>query len=310
MATSDDDLNDKKMPLLDHLIELRTRLIWSIAALLVCFLVAYYFSGTIFDFLVRPLQQIQSAGSPRRMIFTAPTEAFFTYVKVAFFTALFVSFPVIATQIWMFVAPGLYKHEKQAFLPFLAATPVLFLVGAAFLYYVILPLALRFFASFEVPAGEGQMPIELEAKMSEYLSLVMALILAFGISFQLPVLLTLLAKVGIVSSDGAGGQAPLRDRRHPRRRRRGDAARRVQQAQPRLPDVPPLRGLDLDRPADREEARGGRCAGRGGARRRAAATRGGTGGGRRGADGRRNRLQSDPLTGRQAPVDSRLRSPV
>jgi sec-independent protein translocase protein TatC len=202
MATSDDDLNDKKMPLLDHLIELRQRLIWSVAALLICFLVAYYFSGTIFDFLVKPLQQVESVGSPRRMIFTAPTEAFFTYVKVAFFTALFVSFPVIAAQIWMFVAPGLYKHEKQAFFPFLAATPALFLIGAAFLYYLILPFALRFFASFEVAAGEGQMPIELEAKMSEYLSLVMALILAFGISFQLPVLLTLLAKVGIVSSEG------------------------------------------------------------------------------------------------------------
>lgn len=204
MATNDEDLDDKKMPLLDHLIELRQRLIWSVVAITVCFLIAYYFSGVIFDFLVKPLQMVDSPDSPRRMIFTAPTEAFFTYVKVAFFTALFVSFPVIAAQIWMFVAPGLYKHEKQAFLPFLAATPVLFLLGAGFLYYVILPFALKFFASFEVHAGQGQMPIQLEAKMSEYLSLVMALILAFGISFQLPVLLTLLAKVGIVSSEALG----------------------------------------------------------------------------------------------------------
>src|SRR5690348_1466616 len=198
MATTapEEDADDKKMPLLDHLIELRQRLIWSCVALAICFLLGYALSGVIFDFLIRPLQHIASPDGQRRMIFTAPTEAFFTYVKVAFFAAVFMSFPVVAAQIWMFVAPGLYKHEKKAFLPFLVATPVLFLVGAAFLYFLILPAALRFFASFEVPAAEGQMPIQLEAKMSEYLSLVMTLILAFGISFELPVLLVLLAKVG------------------------------------------------------------------------------------------------------------------
>jgi len=202
MATDENELEDRKMPLLDHLIELRQRLLWSILAFLGCFLIAFFFSHEIFNFLVEPLKHVDSPEGARRMIYTAPTEAFFTYVKVAFFAGVFLSFPVIAAQIWMFVAPGLYKHEKQAFLPFLIATPVLFVLGAAMLYYLILPFALKFFASFEVPSGTDQMAIQLEAKMSEYLSLVMALILAFGISFQLPVLLTLLAKVGLVSSEG------------------------------------------------------------------------------------------------------------
>jgi sec-independent protein translocase protein TatC len=197
-----DPVEDNKMPLMAHLIELRTRLIYSIAAFLVCFCGAYYFAGPIFEFLVLPLQHV-FANKPEahRLIFTAPTEAFFTYVKVAFFTAAFVAFPIIASQVWAFVAPGLYKHERSAFLPFLVATPVMFLTGASLLYFLILPMALKFFTSFEIPAGEGVLPIQLEAKMSEYLSLVMTLVLAFGISFELPVLLTLLVKVGILSAD-------------------------------------------------------------------------------------------------------------
>jgi sec-independent protein translocase protein TatC len=197
-----DPVEDNKMPLMAHLIELRRRLIYSIAAFLLCFCGAYYFAIPIFEFLLLPLQHVL-ANKPgaHELIYTAPTEAFFTYVKVAFFTAAFISFPVIASQVWAFVAPGLYKHERSAFLPFLVATPVMFLLGASLLYFVILPLALRFFASFEVPAGQGVLPIQLEAKMSEYLSLVMTLVLAFGISFQLPVLLTLLVKVGILSAD-------------------------------------------------------------------------------------------------------------
>src|SRR5687768_13578009 len=136
------------------------------------------------------------------MIYTGLTEAFFTYVKVAFWAGTFLSFPIIATQLWMFVAPGLYKHERNAFLPFLIATPILFFMGGALVYYLIFPLAWQFFLSFEqlAPGPEG-LPIQFEARVGEYLSLVMTLIFAFGIAFQLPILLVLLARVGIVSSE-------------------------------------------------------------------------------------------------------------
>ncbi len=196
----DDPIDDKPMPLLDHLIELRRRLIWSMAAFLIAFFVCYYYSKDIYMFLARPLADILlSKGGDRHMIFTALYEAFFTYLKVAMFGALFVSFPVISIQIWLFVAPGLYRSEKRAMLPFLVATPILFFLGGALAYYFVFPFAWRFFLSFEVPAGAGGIPVQLDAKVGEYLDLVMKLIFAFGITFELPVLLTLLAKVGIVS---------------------------------------------------------------------------------------------------------------
>jgi sec-independent protein translocase protein TatC len=188
--------------LLDHLIELRRRLLYCVIAFFVAFAVSFYFSKELFAFLVRPLDQILGNEPGRHLIYTELTEVFFTYVKVAAFFGAFVSFPVFASQIWMFVAPGLYKNERTAFLPFLIATPVLFFMGGALVYYVLFPVAWRFFLSFETPGGPGMLPIQLEAKVNEYLALVMKLIFAFGLSFELPVLMTLLARAGLATSKG------------------------------------------------------------------------------------------------------------
>lgn len=187
------------MPLLDHLIELRNRLMWSGLAIIAGFLISYAFKEDIYGFLVRPLDHLL-AGTGHKMIYTNLTEAFFTYVKVSFWAGFCLAFPVIASQVWMFVAPGLYKNERRAFLPYLVATPVLFLMGAALVYFFIFPLAWKFFLSFESPGGPNQLPIILEAKVNEYLSLVMTLIFAFGFAFQLPVALTLMARAGLLTS--------------------------------------------------------------------------------------------------------------
>ena len=166
------DIDDTKMPLLDHLIELRRRLIYSVLAFFVCFIVSFHFADPIFNFLVEPLAEMWVGQPSRRLIFTALHEKFFTDVKVAIFTGAFLAFPLISNQIWLFVAPGLYKNEKRAFLPFLIATPVLFLMGAAFVYYLVLPVAWKFFAGFEQAAAPGALAIELEPKVDQYLALV------------------------------------------------------------------------------------------------------------------------------------------
>ena len=197
-------MNDEKTTqgsFIDHLTELRSRLVKSIIYLFIFFIICYFFAENIYSFLVDPYAQaVKNDQENRRLIFTALHETFITYLKVAFFTAMFVTSPIILTQVWKFIAPGLYKNEKKALLPYLIATPTLFLLGGMLVYYLVMPLAIKFFLTFETTSQITALPIQLEAKVNEYLSLIMRLIFAFGISFQLPVLLSLLARIGFIDS--------------------------------------------------------------------------------------------------------------
>lgn len=201
MSLGKNELNENKQPLLVHLVELRSRLIKTMIMITTLFVIFYFFADSIYNFLVQPYADAVEGEEGRRLIFTALHETFFTYIKVALFASLFISLPFLLIQLWIFVAPGLYKNEKSVVVPYLLATPILFILGSALVYYLIMPLAIKFFLSFESIGGNGALPIQLEAKVNEYLSLIMRLILAFGLCFQLPVALTLMARVGFVSSE-------------------------------------------------------------------------------------------------------------
>jgi len=198
-----DEMEATKAPLLDHLMELRTRLIRAFAALGVTTVGCFFVAPQIFAFLVRPYELAYFAkyGKPAELIYTAPHEFFFTNMKLALFGGIVIAFPIIAMEIWKFVAPGLYRHERKAFLPFLAATPVLFFAGSALVYFVFLPVAFKFLISFGQDASTNTIAaIHILPRVSQYLDFVVALILAFGMCFQLPVLLVLLGRVGMLSA--------------------------------------------------------------------------------------------------------------
>ena len=196
-----EELEDTSAPLIEHLIELRQRLMRSVIAIAVFFVVCFIFADEIFNILVVPYERAAGSDTQLKLIFTAPQEYFFAQLKIALFGALFIAFPVIATQVYRFVAPGLYKSERSAFLPFLIATPVLFVMGACLVYFLVMPLAMNFFLSMQQEGDNTRVAIELLPKVNEYLGLIMTLIFAFGLVFQLPVAITLLAQAGLVHSD-------------------------------------------------------------------------------------------------------------
>jgi sec-independent protein translocase protein TatC len=194
----------EELPLLSHLVELRNRLLWCALALFIAIIGSYFFAKDIYSFLVDPLAKAmatQDASMPRRLIYTNLTEAFFTYMGVAVWTGFFITCPFILTQIWRFIGPGLYANEKNIIRPYMFLTPFLFYAGAAAAYYLVFPAAWHFFLSFENASGASGLPIQLEARVGEYLNIAMTLILAFGFAFELPLLLILLVHLGILGTE-------------------------------------------------------------------------------------------------------------